>query len=107
MSSPWSYYRHWLILIVIAEAVMLIFNMRLVEIYSGIAALFAIGFLLRLLKIYPGQWEPLVLDLSAVVLAGAFAFAAQWLDASAWRFSLILCSSLIVLPHFVYIANEK
>jgi hypothetical protein len=105
--SRWSCYRHWLVLIVVAEAMMLVFNMRLVEIYLAVAVLFAVSFILRFVKFYPGQRELLVLDLSAVVLAAGFAFAAQWLGASGWRFLLILCSSLIVLPYFIYIANEK
>lgn len=105
--SQWAYYRHWLILIVVTEALMLVFSGHLVEIYLAVAVVFAVGFLLRVFKLYPGQWEPLSLDLSAAVLALAFVLAARWLGASPWRFLLILCSSLIVFPHFVFIAREK
>ena len=105
--SQWGYYRHWLILVVGVEAVMLVLNTRLFEIYGIIAGLFAVGFLLRCLHVYPGEEEPLILDFSAVVLAVGYACLARWLGESAWRFLLILCSSGIIVPHFIYIAREK
>ena len=105
--SQWQYYRHWLILVFITEVLMLVFNGFLAEIYILIAVLFLGGFVLRLLRLYPGEAEPLYLDLSAVVLAGLFSFlAALWLDSNL-RFMLILCSSVIIVPHFVFIAQNK
>lgn len=105
--SQWRYYRHWLIFIVAGELIMLIFNHHLWEIYLGVAALFFIGFLLRLLRWYPGQLEPLILDLSAVALAIGLAMVARALGESAWRYLLIFTSSGIIFPHFVYIAQER
>jgi len=86
---------------------MFICNRYLFEIYMVIAALFLGGFLLRVVKLYPGESEPLILDFSAVVLAVGFALAARSLDESGWRFLLILCSSPIIVPHFIYIALKK
>jgi len=105
--SQWRYYRHWLILIIGVEALMLVLSGYLFEIYVSIAFVFLCGFALRAFKLYPGQPEPLILDLSAVFIALVFAFAARALGPVAWRFLLIFCSSLIVVPHFVYIAHEK
>ena len=86
---------------------MLVFNYFLFKIYMAIAVLFFGGFLLRVLRLYPGKREPLILDFSAVMLAVGFALIARTLDESHWRFLLILCSSLIIVPHFIYIALEK
>lgn len=105
--SQWYYYRHWLKIALTAEAVMLVFNHSLFEIYCLIAVLFLIGFLLRILGLYPGQREPFILDFSAVVLSLVYSFLARWLGDCGWRFLLIFCSSGILIPHFIYIAWEK
>ena len=86
---------------------MLILNQKLFEIYVLIAFLFLCGFTLRVFKLYPGKDEPLILDFSAVVLTIGFALCGRALSGYAWRFVLIFSSSLIVLPHFIYIAREK
>ncbi|MFH1359565.1 MAG: hypothetical protein ABIJ41_00815 [Candidatus Omnitrophota bacterium] len=105
--SQWRYVRHWLICVIVAETIMLFFNRFLVQAYILIAVLFLIGFLLRLFKFYPGEPKPLILDFSTVLLALAFALAAQCLDLSLGRFILIFCSSAIIAPHFIYIYKNK
>jgi len=105
--TQWPYFKHWLILIGIAEGLMLILNKSLFEIYLLIAVVFLIGFTLRVFQLYPGQGEPLILDLSAAIIAIGFAYGGQWLIDSFWRFILILCSSIMIIPHFIYIAQEK
>jgi len=105
--SQRPYVRHWLIILLMAETFMLIFNHFLYEIYLVIAFLFFCGFLLRMLKLYPGQSEPLILDFSAVVISLGYAWIAQWVGLSLWRFLLIFCSSAIIMPHFVFILREK
>ncbi len=100
------YIRHWMILTAAAEAVMLAGHRYLYWIYVLIAVLFAGGFFLRVLKIYPGAEEPLVLDASAVVIALLFARAAYALEFSPWRFALIFVSSLIIMPHVFYVVRE-
>ena len=105
--GPWPYCRLWLILTVIAETLMLIFNHHLVVFYRIIALLFSGGFLLRLFKVYPGQPEPLILDLSAVLIAAVYAYVAEWLGVSPWRFLLIVTSSAIILPHIFYVFNAR
>jgi len=72
-----------------------------------IAALFAGGFLLRVLNVYPGEKEPLILDFSAVALSLLYALLSVAAGFSAWRYVLIFSSSVIVFPHFVYILREK
>ena len=105
--SQWRYLRHWLILLLIVEASMFIFNKKLFEIYSVIGVLFLGGFLLRCFKVYPGEKEPLELDLSGFCLALFYALLARFLGASGLRFVLILTSSAIIIPHFLFIIKEK
>ena len=102
-STQWGYIRHWLILIVIVEALMLALNKYLVFAYLVIAAIFFMAFILRLLNFYPGEKEPLALDGLAVVFAVIFAWVAGFSANSNLRFLFILCSSVIVLPHCYYI----
>ena len=105
--SQWRYIRHWLVLIIGAETLMCVFNRYLVEAYVIIALLFFCGFALRLFNLYPGESEPLDLDVSGVALAMSFALVARLTEISGLRFLLIGCSSLIILPHFLYIIREK
>ncbi len=106
-SSQWRYYRFWLCAILITEGLMFVFNRHLVLIYFIIALLFGAGFLLRVSHLYPGQNEPLILDFFAVCIAFLLGWGAHILNDSPWRFLMILCSSIIIWPHFVYIAREK
>jgi len=105
--SQWPYYRFWLWAIFLVEALILILNQYLFEIYIAIALLFFGGFTLRIMHLYPGQEEPLTLDLSAVIIAICYAVLGRFLILSPWRFLLILCSSVIIIPHFIYISLEK
>ena len=71
-----------------AEIIMLIRNRDLVFIYGFIALCFAVGFLLRLCHLYPGDEEPLILDLSGTLIALCYAGFAYLLLSSLWRFLL-------------------
>jgi len=103
--GPWPYLRHWLALVLPVEILMFIFNRYLPIIYVGVALLFTGGFLLRLLKVYPGKPEPLILDLSGILIAIIYGLTAQAVGLSPWRFLLIITSSAIILPHIFYILN--
>jgi len=105
--SQWRYYRHWLIFVLIAEAAMLAFIEHLPLFYGIIAVCFVIGFLLRITKLYPGEAEPLALDLSVVAITLVYAALARVSSASGWQYLLIFSSSMIILPHIIYIAAEK
>lgn len=105
--SQWRYVRHWLVLIVFTECILLWLHDRLVFAYLAIALLFLAGLTLRVLRLYPGQREPLALDFLAVILSLGFAGLAYVFEGSPWRFLMIGCSSLIVFPHFVFILREK
>lgn len=78
-------------------------NTYLSKIYGVIAGLFLVGLMLRILRLYPGKEEPLILDLSAVIIAIIFAFIAHHIGLSNIRFILIMVSSLIIIPHIIYI----
>ncbi|MFC1480517.1 hypothetical protein ACFL5Y_03620 [Candidatus Omnitrophota bacterium] len=99
--------RLWIVTIILAEILMFVLNRHLVVIYLAVSVIFFLGVLLRILKLYPGNDEPLILDGSAVVLALIWAFLARVIGMSGWRFLLILSSSAIVMPHLWYVINMK
>ena len=101
------YLTHWLKILIIAEAIMLILNQHLPVIYLVIAGLFLGGFCLRVLKRYPGEPEPLMLDFLGVLIGLIYSLCAATLGMSGWRFLLILTSSLIIMPHIVFIILKK
>lgn len=105
--NQWSYIRHWIALVVIAESVMLFLNRDLFIIYLIIAILFLGGFCLRSLKLYPGKEEPLILDASAVIISVLFAYISNPLKTTNIRFILIFVSSIIILPHLIYIVYKQ
>ncbi len=106
-SSQWPYYRLWFIVTVVAECAMLLFHQSLTLIYTAIAAAFLGAALLRWLRIYPGEEEPLFCDLGGAFIACGYAGVAFCLRASHGRFLEIMMSSGILIPHFIYIAREK
>ena len=97
----------WAVMTLAAEAVMVLFRSRLFLIYIIIAALFLGGFTLRVLHLYPGKKEPLILDSSALVLAFGFALTSYFFKAAHTRLFLISISSLIIIPHLIYILAVK
>ena len=98
----------WVVVVLAAEIIMFVFNQHLPRIYLVVALLFTGGFALRIVNRYPGKKEPLILDFSGIVIALLFTYLATLLAVSNIRFVLILCSSLIILPHIIYIiSNEK
>ena len=103
----WSYIKFWLVVIIISEVVLFLLNRYLAMLYLVIAILFLLGFILRILNLYPGRKEPLLLDSSAVIIALMFAYIAVMLKISNLRFLLIPVSSIIVLPHLKYIISNK
>lgn len=86
---------------------MLLFNKYLFMIYLVIAGLFFVGLVLRILHLYPGKKEPFILDFFTVVIALLFASLAEIFKISNMRFVLLLTSSLIFLPHIMYIISNK
>jgi len=101
-----AYIGYWVVLLITAEGIMLLFNQWLVLSYLIVALLFLGAFFLRAIGRYPGKPEPLVLDASAVVLAVVFGYAAYVLRGSHARFLLLLTSSVIIMPHIIYIIRE-
>ncbi|UCC94871.1 MAG: hypothetical protein JSW40_08675 [Candidatus Omnitrophota bacterium] len=97
----------WVIVVIIAESIMFVLNKHLAILYLAVACLFLAGFILRVLNIYPGKKEPLILDFSAMVIALLFAYVSQIFELSNGRFILIAISSLIIFPHLVYIRSNK
>jgi len=90
---------------------MILLNRYLTVLYLAVAVLFLAGFGLRLFNRYPGKEEPLALDGSAVAIAILFAYISLGLSGPprtvGLRIVLILCSSLIIVPHLLYIIRER
>jgi hypothetical protein len=101
-----SHLLFWVTAVIIAEGIMFLFNAYLEVIYGIIALLFLGGFVLRITHLYPGKWEPLILDSLGVVIALIFAYCAHILAVSHLQFILILFSSLIIVPHLIYILSQ-
>lgn len=98
----------WLIIILIVEVFLFFFPLLAwgVFLISGMA--FLIGFVLRALGIYPGKYEPLILDLLSGVLALLGAVGCLAARTSALTISLrILTPPFAIVPHFVYIVGKK
>lgn len=105
--NQWALLKHWIILVIVAELLMLFLSKSLFIIYLVIGGLFLAGFILRVLHLYPDKDEPLILDSSAALIAVIFALLAKGLGLSGARFILIFTSSLIILPHLLYIVSKK
>lgn len=106
-SRQWRYIRFWIIAIFLAEILMLLLNEHLPFTYYLIAAAFSCGLIFRVIRVYPGKDEPLILDASAAGIALFWGFMARVADGSGWRFLLILTSSMIILPHLMYIVGKR
>ena len=98
----------WVEVVLLAELILFAGNRFLPQLFQLIAALFLSGFLMRLANRYPGQKEPLMLDGSAAFIALLFSAVSVMVGGGSLRFLLITVSSLIIVPHIVYIfANPQ
>lgn len=98
----------WLIIVMIIELFLFLIPIKLWLGFVLIGIAFMGGFLLRLFKIYPGEREPLVVDFSTALIA----FLASYFISLIEGFLILLVSKIftpfiILIPHFVYIANNK
>jgi hypothetical protein len=98
--------KKWLSIVIAAEAVMAFSIDNLTAIYLFITAVFICGFLLRIIKKYPGKTEPLYLDLSAVIIALGYSYLSSLFQSASARVILIITSSTIILPHVYYILKN-
>ncbi|MBN1793948.1 MAG: hypothetical protein JW844_03190 [Candidatus Omnitrophica bacterium] len=103
----WRYIRHWVILVVLCEVVMMVYSASLDVIYGIIALLFSGRLFLRTVRCYPGANEPLYLDGSAVAISLFYLFLARLAGESWIRFTLLFTSSVIILPHLIYIVSHR
>lgn len=97
----------WLIIIMIMEAFLLFFPPLAWKALLALGVAFLIGLLLRFLGVYPGKYEPLVLDLlsgALAIMCGIGCFAARN-SPLAVGFFIILAPPFALIPHFVYIIN--
>ncbi|MCM8763555.1 MAG: hypothetical protein NC927_00480 [Candidatus Omnitrophica bacterium] len=102
-----SFLRFWISTIIISKGILFLLNRYLILLYAIISFLFFLGFSLRILNLYPGEKEPLILDGLAVLIGILFVFLAGVFASTKLRFLLIALSFFIVLPHLVYIVKDK
>ena len=102
-----GYIKHWTVIIFIAICLLFASRGYLSIAYSIAAALFFIGLSLRLLNLYPGKREPLILDLSAVLIAALLVVISDKAGGSVNIAILISMSPVIILPHIFYIVLKK
>ena len=95
----------WLAIIVVVEAILFFFPFLAWKALLALGIAFWVGFLLRALGIYPGKYEPLILDLLSGALAlicGVWCFVAGKTDGIV-RLFILLAPPFALIPHFVYI----
>src|SRR3989344_2454868 len=102
------YIFHWIRWIIIGE-----FFILVAGIYAGVIFLLAgisffVAFILRIIKKYPGNSEPLILDISsgtlAIISAIIYYYTAGVLVLQVVK---IILPFIIIMPHFVYIIMNK
>jgi len=99
------YFYYWIILLGWGELALFVFARRQSLILILISAGFFVGFILRLLRLYPGKREPLVVDLSTCLLALLLSTYITGFNPPN-AIALILLP-FITIPHIFYIISRK
>ena len=95
----------WLVIILAVEVLLFFFPFLAWKAFLTLGIAFWVGFLLRVLGVYPGKYEPLILDLLSGALAligGVWCFVAGKTDVIV-RLFILLAPPFALVPHFVYI----
>ncbi len=93
----------WALLLVAGELVLLVLPGRAEVVFLVVAVAFCAGFALRLVGLYPGKPEPLLLD----ALSGCAAAVAALLASRIPPPFLPLAPPAVTLPHLVYIIARR
>ncbi len=98
----------WLILIVFMEAALLAVPVSFWIKLTVLGLVFLAGFILRALKVYPGEEEPKVIDIMTAAIAFLLIPVFLFLIRSDWTFwALAAVPFIVLIPHFTYIARNK
>ena len=98
----------WLGTILIVELFLFLFPLLAWKVFLAVGVAFLIGFLLRVLNLYPGKYEPPILDLLSGALAlicGLGCFIAGKTDVIV-RLFILLAPPFALTPHFLYIIHR-
>lgn len=106
--NQWEHLLVWAITILPIEILLLIFPQYAWILFGLGGGTFIGGFIFRILKIYPGKSEPLIIDLLTGLLGliASILFAPWELIGISKRF-LLTVPPLVLLPHIVNIIADK
>ena len=98
----------WLMIIIIMELFLILVPVwiwiKLVIIGTG----FLIGFLLRIARKYPGEYEPPAVDILTAIISYSFIIFFTFINDRSFQLgALIAIPFIILIPHFVYIIRNK
>ena len=101
--------KKWSLILLIVYSLFLLFLNLIPILFLLIAIIFAIGLTLRILKVYPGKTEPLILDAAGAFIALLIALILKFQKLpDAISFILILIGPIIIiLWHVIYILKNK
>jgi len=103
-----SHLLQWLVMILILESLLILFPLLAWRIFLACGAAFLFGFVLRLLNVYPGKHEPLILDLLSGILAVVGAIGCLAAGTSYFLSALrIAVPPLSATPHIIYIMRNR
>jgi len=94
-------FKFWFSAIIVAEVILSISLKFSIYLYIVGGILFLGGFILRVLNKYPGNKEPLVLDISSGLISFVIAFILYNYGYN--RVSIYLGPLIVLLPHLLYI----
>ena len=100
-----QYILHWILLLSVAEFLIFFLSHLQILFLLLIAGGFFVGFLLRLLQVYPGRREPLFLDLFSCCLALLLSALASWLKPS--NAVILVLLPVLVVPHIYHIITHR
>ena len=96
----------WLLIIIVMELFLIFLPIWFWLKLFIIGTAFFIGFLLRILGKYPGEYEPPVIDiLTAIIAYLSIVFFIYIKDRPFHLAAAVLIPFIILIPHFIYIVR--
>ncbi len=99
--------RRWFMAVVMSELFMLWRHQHLVMIYVGIAVIFCVVGLKKNIRKDSNERAASGREFFSAIIALIYAGIAMLLNGSPFRFLLILCSSVIIVPYLASMLKEK
>ena len=96
----------WFAVVVTSELFMLWRHLHLVMVYGAIAIIFCVLGMKKKIRDDFNVRQGSIRDFISVIIALVYAGIAMLLNGSPFRFGLILCSSVIIMPHLAGILKK-